>query len=306
MQREAILRRLMFAKYLLRMATEQARKPEPVSALAVLLLHDATELTLALSAEHHNVGSKKTEFMQYFAMLDDAISPAKIAHRESMRRLNDARVGLKHHGTMPSRTEVIAFDAAVADFMRDNLTSLLEVSLEDVSLADLVMSTKARECLKRADSAFRDQNGQAAAEGISEAFARLLADYGVKDRPDSSVRREIASLAHSLDRNGEVGVSALARLAESVERLHEEVALMRQGIDTRKLTAFRALTPNTSIAMAGNARFQYSGGRTPPTLDELQFCYDFVVDAALRMEEVNAAVVTVIGDRYARSRFGGV
>jgi hypothetical protein len=301
-QKEAILRRLVLAKYLLRLGRDEARKPEPLCSAAVLLFHDSVELVLALAAEHHNVGSKKTEFAQYFALLESAIAPTKLSHRESMRRLNDARVSLKHHGTPPSRRDILSFEVATTDFVTENLPILFGISLNDVTLADLVSAEEVRECLHRADKALSDKDAVEASCAIAEAFARLLKEFQVSSRSGRGMRSELRDLESQFDRSGRVG--ALTHLAEAVDALHEETALLRQGVDTRMLTVFRSLTPDCLIAMAGNARFSMMGGAPPPTLDQMQFCYDFVIDSALRMQDLHLVVSELISGRYLHSRFG--
>jgi hypothetical protein len=293
-------------KYLLRLAAEEAKKPEPLCASAILLLHDASELILSVAVEHYNVGKKHIEFNQYFELLNNVIEPDALSHRDSMRRLNEARIGLKHHGTMPSRRDVIEFDAMVGYFSRDNLPKLFSVSLDDVSLADLVAAESVRACLRRADTAFAERDGEAVGCAIAEAFARLLLEYGVRKGATSGLQRDVRGFEQLVQRGTRTSSRALTRMAEAVDDLHEEVSLLRQGIETRKLTVFRALMPFVQIAMAGNATFATKGGATPPSLEALRFCYDFVVDSALRMEDVHADIADIAGERFLRSRFGAV
>lgn len=302
MQQEAILRRLIFAKYLLRLAGDEARKPDPLCAVSMLLQHDAVELVLALGAEHHNVGTRKTDFAQYFGLLENAIAPETLAHRESMRRLNDARVSLKHHGTTPSRREVLSFYSAARDFVQDNMPRLFGLSFDDVSMANIIEAQPVRECLRRADGAFKQNDLMEAGRAISEAFARLLREYKIALGSGRGMRGEMREFEAHLDRSGRTG--PLTRLGEVVDEMHDELALLRQGVDTRALNVFRSLTPNAAIAMAGNARFTSSGGAPPADLDQLRFCYDFVVDSALSIEQAHSAVSDIVGGRYVRSRFG--
>lgn len=301
MQKEALLRRLLLARYMLRLAAEESRKPEPLCSAALLLLHDSVELVLALAAEHLDVGTKKTEFKQYFGLLEQAISPVILTHKDSMRRLNDARVGLKHYGTTPARREVLSFQAAAVDFIQDNVPRLFGLSFDDVSLADLVETQLVRECLKRTDAALAGGNLDEASCGVAEAFARLLREFKV-DHFGRGMRSEMRDFESQLDRTGRT--TSLTRLGETVDALQEEVALLRHGIDTRMLTVFRALMPSAAIMMAGNARFGGMPGAKPPSVEEIRLCYGFVVDSALRMQEISSAVADLSRDRYVRSRFG--
>src|SRR5215469_14591006 len=107
--------RLVFIRMLYQQAIEQSKLPEPLSASAVLGLHDASELFLALAAEHLKASPHKNiSFMDYWKLLDPANLPSgvKLSVSQGMNRLNALRVQLKHHGTMPSRA---AIDLACAD-----------------------------------------------------------------------------------------------------------------------------------------------------------------------------------------------
>ena len=306
MQKEAVVRRLVFVKYLLRVADAETRRIEPFCASALLLFHDSVELFLALGAEHHNVGSKRTEFMQYFNLLDQALAPIRIQHRESMRRLNDSRIGLKHHGTMPSRREIVSFAAMVADFMVANAPLVYGFEFSEVSLADAITTESVRLCLHRADQALVAADLENASMAIAEAFARLLITFGIKHRPASGFRESVRAIEQHINSETHGQSRALTQLVAVVDDLFEEVGLIRQGIDTRRLALFRALTPNASITMAGTARFTRLGGKPPASADDLQFCYDFVVDSALQIEEVHAVRAGLNVHRYVDSKFGAL
>ena len=51
------------------------------------------------------------QFMQYFDLIDATLQPTgqRLEQREGMRRLNSARVELKHNGTLPSTRAIDGF-----------------------------------------------------------------------------------------------------------------------------------------------------------------------------------------------------
>ncbi|MEP6493828.1 MAG: hypothetical protein ABJF01_14200 [bacterium] len=302
MQREAILRRLLLVKYLLRRGSEEALRPEPLCASAILLLHDAIELILGLGTEHHNVGTKQLQFMQYIDHLDAAIAPNKLAHRESVRRLNDARVSLKHHGVTPARRDIAAFEVVAQQFIRDNLPLLFGASIDDVTLADLVQSERVRACLRRADAARLMNDTRSAAEAIAEAFTELLLENRIPTNDASGLGFDVRQLEDQL-RSVQAGTRTLSKLVGVIDALHEEVALIRQGIDTRKLAAFRAAMPAVNVSSGGIAGVTWRHENVPSDYI-VQFCYDFVIDSTLSFEESRSAISEIAGERATRSRFG--
>ncbi|HBX87013.1 MAG TPA: hypothetical protein DEG09_00170 [Marinilabiliaceae bacterium] len=95
------MQRLAFIKYLYTVAVEQSKQPEPLSSSSILSFHNSIELFLQLASEYLDVGSKSPGFMDYWELLEPKLTEGGLTQKESMRRLNKARVALKHHGTLP-------------------------------------------------------------------------------------------------------------------------------------------------------------------------------------------------------------
>lgn len=85
--------------------------------MALLQLHDSAELLLQLSAEHVNAGEGSQGFLDYWERLSSRVTGG-IPHKEKMRRLNKARVNLKHNGTLPAREDLLGFGDAVREFLK--------------------------------------------------------------------------------------------------------------------------------------------------------------------------------------------
>jgi hypothetical protein len=104
------MQRLAFIKYLYSVAVEQSRQPEPLGDASILSLHDSVELFLQLATQHLDAQrtskQRDADFMGYWGALNEKLPAPGLAHKESMRRLNDERVGLKHRGTFPSGTAI--------------------------------------------------------------------------------------------------------------------------------------------------------------------------------------------------------
>jgi len=69
---------------------------------------------LQISSEHLDIprGKQEPHFMEYWDLnlikqgLQKKEMEGELTQKESMRRLNRARVALKHHGTMPSKLDI--------------------------------------------------------------------------------------------------------------------------------------------------------------------------------------------------------
>lgn len=295
-------RRLVFAKYLQRTAANQSRLPEPLCAAAILTLHDAVELLLQIASESLNVGDKRTEFMRYFELIDNALAPHRLEGRESMRRLNSARIALKHHGTSPARSEVTEFSTIVAEFFRNAMQVVFGEDYDAIRLSSLVHAADVRECLDAADQAFTDQRHEDALAKLGEAFVRLKGRYRLEARWSSDLAvatRGISALlaASHVDSRG------AERLVKAVEAIGEEVTLLRHGIDTRQLKLFSDLTPHVALTASGQVQVSRFGGTPAHGAEAVGFCFTFVLDAAMRMQQVHSLMDTLGIDHYGRVRF---
>jgi hypothetical protein len=157
------------------------------------------------------------------------------------------------------------------------------VLLDEVSLAYLIERTETREAVVEADRCISENRLQDALESIALALAREFRARSLDHRPSSPNGIGLRGA------EGWVISAAIKDLRKAVDGLFSEVELLRHGIDTRRLEVFRQLTPSVFIAHAGNATFTHIRHRDP-SKEEVNFCYDFVIDAVLNLQEQDAAV----------------
>jgi hypothetical protein len=286
MPSDEIIQRLAFVRYLYRFAAEQSRAPEPFNSVALLLFHDSIEMFLQLGLEHLNTTGKDPNFSQYIDLVGKAITPNVLTQREAMRRLNKARVNLKHYGTRPSQLDMEAFRAASASFFYDNTPLVFGIAFEDVSLSLLIADTASRTRFQKAEALHRESKMREAAQQLALAFALLLHAY----RRDPHAHRRRPYL-RQLDRDEYGNMSPEFRdliesLKASVEGLQEELAELRLGLDPVRLSAFKRLVPGAMVVESG-AHSTWTDPRTPElTEDEYHFCYTFVIESALNLQRL--------------------
>jgi hypothetical protein len=290
MPSEPVLRRLAFIRYLYRLGVEQSNAAEALAPTAVLTFHDSIELFFQLASEVLNAGGSDLPFMGYFDALDKKLQPNTLGQRYSVQRLKKARVAMKHHGTMPSRADVEAFRVNVADFFTENTPLVFGIPIEVVSLAYLIERTETREAVVEADKCLSENRLQEALTPVALALAR-----------ETRARRldRYHSPGRGIPLHGDEGrmISAAVRdLQTAVNRLSYEVELLRYGIDMRQLEVFRELTPGVFIAAAGNATIQGTG-KSNASREDVQLCYDFVIDTVLDLQEQDARVRGVVTRR---------
>lgn len=227
------IRRLAFIRYLYQTSLSQSHAPASLSCASILTMHDAVELFLQLASEHLNVGAPQPAFMDYWDILSKKLG-RDLEQKESMRRLNKARVSLKHHGTFPSQLDVESFRGSVTSFFNDNSPLIFGVPITDVSLIEYVNPGSSRNKLKEAEDDLTKGDTLSALDKIALAFAEMIRDYETRkrDRFYSSpfyFGRDLRFLSSFSMKLGHGALSSADRkLGDFVDRVKESIEACRR------------------------------------------------------------------------------
>jgi len=267
---------LAFVSYLYRLGAAQSELPLPMQAAALLMFHDAAELFLRLACERANVGRSGISFMGYFDRLEGKVGQ-ELQHRESMRRLNDARVGLKHFGNLPAESTIETFRTTIREFLDDNCQLLFDVRFVDVSLVDCVTEPEAKEFLREAERLLSAGHSLSEAGwSIRKAF-RLVLDGAEQSRTRSLIAERAPYWQPAggwiRDQRERMVDEFGRRASASVRELQDVMRLMALGIDYRRYVEFRHHVPTESGVWM----------RTP-TPTGIRYAIDFVIDTALHLQ----------------------
>jgi hypothetical protein len=285
--------RLAFIRYLYQLGVEQSRRPEPLNAVSLLMLHDAADLLLQLGSERLGVGKKgPIFFMDYFDLLAPKVKGGALEGRQSMSRLNAARTNLKHHGNRPSASDIESLRSSTTSFFEGNLPLIFGIAFDEISMARLVKLPEAREYLEKSETllAAADLNG--AVEAVAIAFAYIMkrqddlepTPYDPRrmrmpvSMPTSGGVTQTQFDVHDLDEE-------VRRHSRAIGTLQERVTFLSLGIEPASRERFRRVTPNVMIAFAGNPLISVQTRAAPLTVEDARFCYDFVVGIALALEQ---------------------
>lgn len=293
---ETTARRLAFIKYLWRRADEAVSLPEPLCGSALLGFHDAVEFFLQVASETTNNGSKSPSFLDYWDLIGPSI-PGGLPNKEGMRRLNKARVALKHHGTIPSRLDLQDFRTTTQDFFTESTPRVFGTAFSSLSMTLFVSPPEARSHLDKAIAALEKNDFDDCFVESATAFHWVLkdADRVAGERSWHSpfkVDRELQRYAKGSFSFGDLDSRdrTLARFAEtvagSVDELYSALRLIALGVDYHRYLRFRQITPH--VNEFGDGRLDHVWMRaavtTPTSTTALgQFAIDFVVDTALSL-----------------------
>ena len=285
------MRRLALVRHLYDLGVQQSRGPEPTSALALLPFHDAAEMYLLLACERHDAGGKRPDFMEYFTYLEGA--GIAFSERESMRRMNKARVAIKHNGVLPAAVDVEGFRQSTTNFLHNNAQIAFGIDFDRISLVSLIQHEGIRRSLEAAEKALADGKIGDALAKATAAFALLIAGTHHAPRPISeespySLRSAaLRGFSHFDARRVGDGLEA-KKLGEAVvssaEVFSEAITLIGHGLDFTRYLQFKMYAPVALLMMDGSVTIQQM--RTP-TSDPIagRECVAFVVDTAIRLEQ---------------------
>lgn len=219
-----------------------------------------------------------------------------------MRRLNRARVSLKHHGTLPSKLDIEAFRASSTAFFKENTPIIFGVDFSQISLIELIQYEGVKNKLKNAEKLAKENKIEEALDKVALAFAELIDNYedkiieqygrnpflfgrsmtfmssffmGLKRAESSNVERKLADFVDTVK--------------ESLENIQKTVKILSLGIDYQKYAKFQLFTPQVVRTASGKYHIEKLpwGSRGIPTIEDVYFCIDFVIESAISIQKIN-------------------
>jgi hypothetical protein len=213
-----------------------------------------------------------------------------------MRQLNEMRRGLKHHGILPSAPAIDAAREGVEAFFRENTPRIFGITLDEVSLVDLIRVESAREKLREAERFNAGGQSTRAVAAIAEAVHVVLDAYqdpkGGHSRgspfyfgPWLGFMSQFQLKQSGLDPKM---VRFLEAITESVEAVRDGLGILTLGIDYRRFARFRSLSPSVR-RLSNRTSYQIdiplARGEQGYTPEEVHFCNDFAIEVALALQE---------------------
>ncbi|MFF6985617.1 hypothetical protein [Streptomyces sp. NPDC010273] len=283
------VQRLAYVRYLYQEGIEQSRQPSPLRARAVTSFHDAVENFIGLTAEQLGVELKpRMEFLQYWEVLKPQL---ELPGKTPMKRLNDARISLKHNGTFPSDHQIEQAREALVDFFSTVTPKVFGVDFDSVDMVDLVTQPEVAHYLRDAQTHADIGDYSMAAAGLSLALEALLSFYrGSPYRDDEPFA--FGPILQAFDRptigfrDGEPRNGRIDKLGQISEALQNALRTMSLGIDQPSLRRFQILVPRIFRANNG-PRYVEGEALRQLTVEEYDWARHFVIESALRAERSN-------------------
>lgn len=288
------VRRLAFIRFLYGQGLEQAARPQPLAAAALLSFHDAVEMFLLLAAEHLGVNlDRNTTFDGYWTQIA-AQASVQLPSRNAMRRMNNSRVNFKHHGSIPSATDLDQFRADVTTFFTDATQAVFAADFYSLDMADLVTQQEALTRLHDAETQVGIGDYTEALALLSEAFDELLSDYAKRKRTSHSSTAYSFGPEHGLDRFAVHRITKIdptfdrhiEAITEAVGQMQRAMKVLAVGLDYRRYARFDMLVPRIDRYSDGHREAHPIPGLQVGA-EEYQFCRQFVIETALQLAEMD-------------------
>jgi hypothetical protein len=273
------------------MGLEQSKQVETLSAFSILSFHDSIEMCLKLFAEHKDINSIKFGFMEYWNHLPS------LTLKESMLNLNKRRVNIKHHGLLPSKSDIEISRINTTDFFNQNVFNQLGVNFNDISLLTLINYENVRNFLEEAQLALNNNEIEICIEKSAFAFNELLYTYEVsktnlfRNSPfffgedltfNSSFHMGIGR--NNNDSEGKILAEFVDKVRNSIVGMQKAIKIISFGLDYKRYVKFKLLTPIVTRTVSGNQISELIN-KKKWTIENCQYCIDFVLDSSLKLQE---------------------
>lgn len=295
MEKEIIIQRLSYIKYLYLKGVEQSRQAEVVAGFSILAFHDAIEMFLMLVYEHLDCGNDRN-----YKTIDDYLGNISgIKMKESVKALNKCRISMKHQGQFPSKSDIEKHRVNTHSILEDNTTSLLNLDFDSISLIDLVSFEECKQFLKKAQEKRDEDKIYESIIEARKAFNSMLSEYedskrywynslfNIGRKPRLSYKEFIRTVVPKNNRE-RYGVW-FEDIDKSVKELREVVKIISIGIDYKQYVLFNAIAP--SVLHMSNDTYQigeveeYFNTRVHANKELCDFCINFVIDSAIKFQD---------------------
>jgi hypothetical protein len=209
---------------------------------------------------------------------------------------------------MPAPSEIESARVHVHDFFVENIPIMFSVNLENASLVPMVSYVEARGYLEQAEVRMRQPACNDAITEIAFAFHALIEEYegrmssvygrspyifsavsgySVLDPLQRMILQAGSPYGDPRNPVGDFQQQALEKFAREVGSalgtIQKGLKILSLGLDYNRYVRFHYLTP--AVDRRDGQWTHEALNRPEATLQECQDCLDFVIDAALRLQE---------------------
>lgn len=226
----------------------------------ILTAHDAAELAAAAIADHLGVElPDRTYLTSYPGLIERHLPSQLFPGKEFLRQLDRVRTSFKHHGIRPNSADWFRVIEKTWDRVEEWCATYLEMSLEDIDLAQLIENSAVKDLYLAAKNEYEGNDFKAALERLG------------------------MGLYLTLDRFPGITFPVLG------ERNAEHALLLSVfGVRPSDFLRIQELLPSVTKTKEGSLvpkwNFRGTGNSANWTSENVEFCLEALVDIAIKVQ----------------------
>ena len=268
-----VLERMMFAKSLLREGENdcQEKNDKFTFARGILALYDAAETALAAISVHlHAQPRSAVSLWDYYnAIQIKAPDKGEIPSKTKIMSLTSIRTSAKHHGVLPEPKNNTEFSIIVRELLRELCERYLDMSLERISLKELIQSDDVRSFITEAEEACEKGDFEDCIIALAHASYHI---YG----------KQMMQSSYETDKRYVYVGDKLSSVT------HFHLDLLANGVSLADYHHFKRLIPKIGKDLDTGELFHewenWFDDEKNWTPENVRFCIDYCIDAAIKFE----------------------
>lgn len=301
---EIRLRRLSFAKYLISIGNLNSENVIPFSATAILNYHDAIEFLFDLILEEQGLSSNDFSFMGCFNKINEIIeksnkNPSLLGG--GLEKLKDRRKNLKHKGYFPSEYDIQEAKSLTINLFTELCDKVYSMKYDEINLVYLLNDSNTRDYLLQIN---KTDDDKMIITHLSLAFKYLLRDYEntkktihVKSPYQFLKRKPKTSYDLKLDKDYRMK-KFVDELKDNLLSLEENLKILAFGINFNEYVKFRTIVPDATWYLGNKEPTVNLRGDDTINENELNFCLNFIIESALRLQQFDFEIPNNLGQLY--------
>jgi hypothetical protein len=316
---EITQRRLLLSKRLFSHGVQHSNKNKEIDRfLAIHHFDNAIELFLKIIATKEGILTSKKEdwkFKDLWGVINTKFEQKTSGYvlplKDQLFGLHETRNSAQHQGDAPSYETIIKYQSYTKDFLNKCFKDIFEIDFDKVYASSLVENIKIKNALIESEKYIDENCFNKAMESSSKAFAYLklnesdeflsdklirLALFGVLDEHNNhtsssysndKLERQFEKRLDEFDRKIKKQLSERARkINEFARTVEEEFTILNLGVDYKEFKLFERISPYAYFTMGTTEPHIGVRNETNYNEENALFCYEFVLEAALRLQEM--------------------
>lgn len=276
---------LILSKYLYTKAVSIYSVADTFSCgLSVSLLQDSAEMFIWYMAEELKVKTNNKDGLVELLKKIDSEYDRGVAYVSQIYKVNNARVNFKHHGNLPSTSDMEKFISNTYAFLRLNAKKI-DIDFDNVSIADVIKDDSIKKCLKQSEKLLGEGRVEDALVSTSHAFYKI--EYDAKSRITDCAFYDMERIKSMSSIWPDAKISEAEEFTDLLygilDNLTEKIALSGLGYSVDYINSMRKLCFIVNVSYSGSITGIYKKKTKEITENNVLLLNRFILDLAIKL-----------------------